>query len=234
MILTRIMIKEKQERISRNRRSRQIPQKSPISSNTTLFLKCIFDNMRIERIDIMPKNKRDEKSQKKELGKVLFLAFILVILLVGINYIVFQTDLLKSHVDDKTLKYISFYNKEKTDSIIIKNIKKMTNKKGESTKNKSSLELTVIGKKNEKYEIVLYGQIDKSAEEFINVFTEHKLKKRKSNLKKLKNSKDGGKIIYQGKIDNNDIILRMWLSKEYSKKIKNNFFEVKIKSGWEQ
>ncbi len=182
----------------------------------------------------MPKNKRDEKSQKKELGKVLFLAFILVILLVGINYIVFQTDLLKSHVDDKTLKYISFYNKEKTDSIIIKNIKKMTNKKGESTKNKSSLELTVIGKKNEKYEIVLYGQIDKSAEEFINVFTEHKLKKRKSNLKKLKNSKDGGKIIYQGKIDNNDIILRMWLSKEYSKKIKNNFFEVKIKSGWEQ
>ena len=110
----------------------------------------------------------------------------------------------------------------------------MKDKKGRTNKNKSSLNLNITGKKNKRYTIVLYDQLDKNDEKFIKVYIKHKNKEIESNLKDLKSSKDGGKILYQGKVDNNNIILRMWISKSCSKKIKNNSFEVKIKSEWEK
>lgn len=180
----------------------------------------------------MPKKKKE--NQKKATIKVISLGLIILILLLGIDYIVFQTNLLKPRIDDKTLQYISFYNKEKTDSLVIKDVKKMKDKKGRTNKNKSSLNLNITGKKNKRYTIVLYDQLDKNDEKFIKVYIKHKNKEIESNLKDLKSSKDGGKILYQGKVDNNNIILRMWISKSCSKKIKNNSFEVKIKSEWEK
>lgn len=172
--------------------------------------------------------------KKKEVVLVISLGIVIVISLLGISYITFQTNLLKPHINSKTLKYISFYNQEKTDSIIIKNIEKIKNSQGRTNKNKSSLSLNITGKKGERYEIILDNKISKEYTKYINTFIEHNGKKIESNLDKLKTSQDGGKIIYQGKIDNRDVILRMWISKKSSKKIKDNFFEIKIKSGWEQ
>lgn len=178
--------------------------------------------------------KKEEEKERKTTIKIISSAIIIVILLLGISYITFKTNLLKPKIDEKTSQYISFYNKEKTDSLVINNIKKRKDKNGKGNKNKHSLKFSITGKKNKKYEIVLYNQLDKEDEKFIKVYIKHKNKEIESNLKDLKSSKDGGKILYQGKVDNNNIILRMWISKSCSKKIKNNSFEVKIKSEWEK
>ena len=182
----------------------------------------------------MPKKEKEKENQKKKTIKVVTSAITILILLLGINYIAFQTNLLNPRIDNKTLQYISFYNKETTDSLIIKNIKKMKDKKGKTNKNKNFLNFNVTGKKNKKYEVVLYDKVDEIDEKCVHIYLEHNNKKIESNLKKLKSSKDGGKIIYQGKVDSNNIILFMWISKSCSKKIKDNFFEVKIKSEWEK
>ena len=66
---------------------------------------------------------KKRKNKKKEIAKTISIIFILIILLLGINYISYQTNFLKPHIDTKTIEYISFYNKEITDSILIKNMK---------------------------------------------------------------------------------------------------------------
>lgn len=177
---------------------------------------------------------KKRKNKQKEIAKTISIILILIILLLGINYIAYQTNFLKPHIDTKTIEYISFYNKEITNSILIKNIRKMSNKKGKTNRNKSSLNLNITGKSGEKYEVVLYSQTANIDENFINTFLEHKNEKKTRILQNLQDSNDGGKIIYQGEVDNSNIILRLWVSKKYSSKVKGNSFEVRIKSGWEK
>ena len=178
------------------------------------------------------KRRRRKKSNRQkhiDNTKRILTCVILSLLVLGLSYIIFQTDILEPSLNEITTSYISFNNKNTTDMLKINNINKKSDKLGKSSWNNKSIVLDIDGEKDKEYQIIVYPIIKDVDNKYIKVYLKDNKELVNTNLDELKDSEDGGKIIYQGKINNNKKILRMWIDKDYKDKINNNSFEIKIK-----
>lgn len=155
---------------------------------------------------------------------------ILVILIIILNIIVYKTDILEVKESTIITNNISFNNSNTTDMLKVPYLKKLSNDKGLSKKNKSYVNFKIAGEKDTKFQIVLYhigNIIDNSYVKFELLSKNERIE---NSLDKVNETKDGGKIIYEGIIDkNNNYNIKMWVDKAYKEDIKNISYEVKIK-----
>lgn len=163
-----------------------------------------------------------------------FLMIIFFCLVLGsvlyLGYYIFGTDSLQPSVNELTMSYISFQNKNATDMFKITNLKKMSEKKGISEKNSCSFPLSLTGNKHTKYQIVLYPLTNVIEDEYLWYSLEGKNVSQRNSLDQLSTLEDGGKIIYQGKLGgSNTFTYRMWIDKEYPNKVLETSFEIKMK-----
>ena len=171
------------------------------------------------------KRKRKNKKKYIEITKKISLCVVLVTLLLGLSYLIFETNILKPRLNELTTSYISFNNKNTTDMLQINNLSKMSDKIGNSNWNNRTLKINVESDENVEYQIIIYKIIQTTENNYIKVSFNNNIK----TLDELELLEDGGRVIYQGKINNNDMFLRMWISKEYKDKVNNNSFEIKIR-----
>ena len=171
------------------------------------------------------KRKRKNKKKYIEITKKISLCVVLVTLLLGLSYLIFETNILKPRLNELTTSYISFDNKNTTDMLQINNLSKMSDKIGNSNWNNRTLKINVESDENVEYQIIIYKIIQTTENNYIKVSFNNNIK----TLDELELLEDGGRVIYQGKINNNDMFLRMWISKEYKDKVNNNSFEIKIR-----
>ena len=167
-----------------------------------------------------------KKSIYKKSASTIFLIIIATI----IGYIISQTNFLTPGVDELTASYISFNNPNSTDILKITNISKMSSYKGISNNNKSYANFKIKGKKNTKYQIILFpiGNTTNDKDVYFN------LKNNRDNITKklsdINSGIDGGKIIYQDILDNdNETTIRMWINNKSRTKQRQISYEVKIK-----
>ena len=155
--------------------------------------------------------------------KKVITCIVLGIFVITLSYLIFKTNILEPKLNELTTSYISFNTKNNSDILEIKNINKMSDTTAKSILNNSSLKLDITGTKNEEYNVVVYknSNID---DKYINCYINKKV-----NLSEVETTKDGGKIIYTGKIDNKTKVLKMWIDKSYKDKVNDNSFEIRIK-----
>jgi len=155
--------------------------------------------------------------------KKVITCIVLGIFVITLSYLIFKTNILEPKLNELTTSYISFNTKNNSDILEIKNINKMSDTTAKSIINNSSLKLDITGTKNEEYNVVVYknSNID---DRYINCYINKKV-----NLSEVETTKDGGKIIYTGKIDNKTKVLKMWIDKSYKDKVNDNSFEIRIK-----
>ena len=165
---------------------------------------------------------------KKRFINKITVCIVLFVLITTLSIILLKTDILKNSINKTTASYISMYNKTTTDILEIKNIEKMSDKKGKSN-NKNSLDIKISGDKTKKYEIVIYPKVKDISNEYIKVYLKDKNELVFKRLSELEDSEDQGKIIYKGDTYNNNMILRLWIDNKYQGNINNNSFEIKIK-----
>jgi len=155
--------------------------------------------------------------------KKVITCIVLGIFVITLSYLIFKTNILEPKLNELTTSYISFNTENNSDILEIKNINKMSDTTAKSILNNSSLKLDITGTKNEEYNVVVYknSNID---DKYINCYINKKV-----NLSEVETTKDGGKIIYTGKIDNKTKVLKMWIDKSYKDKVNDNSFEIRIK-----
>ncbi len=200
----------------------------------------MFVNIIIEGEIAMGKKKRTKKLTKKQLKqrrqllKNTVISTLLLLLVLGVSYLIFVTDVLEPHVNEVTAGYISFYNNDTTDMIKINNLKKLSDDVGKSIVNTRSQELKVTGENNNKYQVVVYPMINNIDLKYINFSITKGEITYTNNLEDMPIGDDEGIIVYQGNVsEGKELTLRMWISKEYEGKIDNNSFSVKINPGQE-
>ena len=173
--------------------------------------------------------KNIKEKRKKELKKKKIITLIIVIFTIFVTYTIINSPILDIKINETTVNYISFYNDNKTDELTIKNIKKLSTKIGKSKWNKSSLEFKINGKNNKEYEIILIPKDNNINEKYIYYYLKKGKETLSSSIDRLNVSQDSEKILYQGKIDNDNIIIKLWISNKYKDKITNNTFEIIIR-----
>lgn len=161
-------------------------------------------------------------NKKKLYFKRIFICSILGILVFLLTYFIFETNILEPKVNEITTSYISFSN-NRTDELKINNIKKLSNKIGKSSFNNSSLKLNITGDNDTLYNIVIYKINSNIDDNYIKCFIDKEI-----TLSEVETTSNNGKIIYSGKINNKNKVLRMWIDKKYKGKVKNNSYEIKI------
>lgn len=181
---------------------------------------------------------KNTKNKKKQIVnnkiKKSSIAFLIIIIVMTISafYLISGTDLLLPSIDEATASYISFNNSKSTDILKINNLKKMKKELGKSALNTHKANFDVSGNKNEYFNIELYSIGNKIENEYIN----YVLKKNDEVievgcLETKEENKNGGIILYQGKIvETNSYEIKMWIDNEYGKKIDNVSYEIKINS----
>lgn len=158
------------------------------------------------------------------------LFFVMLVAVCTLSYYIFQTDELQPSMNELTMSYISFQNKNTTDMFKVTNLFKMSQKKGDSSKNPCSFFLPLSGEKQSKYQIVLYPLTNDIPNSYIWYSLESEKIHQMNSLDQLSSLGDGGIILYQGKLEKeNKFTYRMWIDQEYSKKVGNVSFEIKIK-----
>ncbi len=170
-----------------------------------------------------------KRRTKKEIHKISLVTILLMLLVFSLGYVIIKTNNLFTGTNELTASYISFNNLSSTDMIRINNITRKTEKKAKSLLNPSSISFDVKGQKNKEYEIVLYP-IETSSNEGVKFYLENNKKIVINDLESVPTRTDGGKIIYKGKISNNNkFILRMWINQDNKSQIDNISYEVKVK-----
>ena len=169
-------------------------------------------------------------TRKKHNYKEMTISILLCLLVLGISYMIFATDVLKPSVNQVTASYISFNNRDNTDDIKIDNIKKMSDDIGKSIINNRYNELLVDGEDNSNYEIVVYPLINDIDLNYIKASITMNNKTYTTNLSEVLKSDDGGISIYKGLVEKpQKVIIRMWVSKDYKEDITDTSFRIKIK-----
>ena len=178
-------------------------------------------------------NKKQRK-QKQQLYKNIVISTLMLLLVLGISYLIFETDLLQPSVNEVTASYISFNNKDTTDVIKINNIKKMSNDIGMSIVNTKHSQLLVSGEQNSNYQLVVYPMVNDIDLEYINYAVTIGHDKYTGNLATGTVNSDEGIVVYNGKVNEaKKITIRMWISKEYEGEVNNNSFKIRINPGQE-
>lgn len=173
-------------------------------------------------------NKRQIK-QRQQLYKNTIISTLLVILVLGISYVIFSTDLLQPSVNEVTANYISFNNNDTTDIIKINNIKRMSNDIGKSIVNSKSRQVLISGEENNTYQIVIYPLINNIDLKYVNFSITMDNESYEGNLATNEVTSDEGIVAYTGKVSGKkEATVKMWVSKEYEGEISNNSFKIKI------
>ena len=183
----------------------------------------------------MRKNSRTKKlskrqlRQQKQLYKNIVISTLMCLLVLGISYVIFITDVLQPTVNEVTASYISFNNNDSTDIIKITNIKKMSNDMGKSIVNSKYSRLLISGEKNSNYQVVIYPIINDIDLEYINYALVVDNDTYEGNLATGNMSSDEGIIVYNDVVgENNKVTVKLWVSKEYKGEVNNNSFKIKI------
>ena len=178
----------------------------------------------------MKKSKKKKKYTKKKVRIYTIITFLLLGIVLYVGYHISENDYQKVVMNETTTNYISFYNSYQSDSLKITNLKPMSDRKGESSKNSSNKSFSVQGKKKDRYEIVLYSHGSLIDEKKVNFsLWENKEKVVSGEIINMPENNDGGKIIYEGVIDRKKhFILKMWVDKDYEESTKNLAYEIKI------
>lgn len=183
----------------------------------------------------MKKKKRTKKLTKKQLRqrnqlyKNTAISALLCLLVLGVSYMIFITDILQPKVNRVTASYISFFNNDTTDVIKINDIKKMSNDVGKSVVNTKYRELLVTGEKNSNYQVVIYPVVNNIGLDYINYSITIEGNTYSGNLGDMPFSSDEGIIVYNGRVNNEKkLTIRMWVSKDYDGEVDNNSFKIKI------
>lgn len=175
-------------------------------------------------------SKKKKKQYKKKLRQHSLLCLFLVILVLTFTYILNKQVNKAPQLDELTTSYISFNNNNATDRLTINNLEILSERIGKSKWNKSRVVIPITGEEKQDYEIILYPLHTDTKEEYIELYIQHKKEKIRKKLSELENSSDGGKILYQGKIDHSNVKVNMWISNKYKDKKDQNSFEIKIKA----
>ena len=176
--------------------------------------------------------KKKKTTKKNKQTKSLLNTILLCILVLGISYLIFETNILEPKIDGVTASYISFDNLNSTDMMKIKDLSKLSDEVGKSNLNTSKAEFDVAGKEDKEYQVVLYPTGNAINNKYVNVFLSiNKEKKIQDKLYVMNTLEDGGIIVYQGTLlKENKIKILMWINNTYKGKINNISYEVKIKS----
>ena len=176
------------------------------------------------------KNKKKKNNRIKKRSIVLLI--FIVVLTISVFYLINETKLLIPKIDEATASYISFNNSNSTDMLKINNIKRMKHKIGKSFLNTYKETFNVSGTKNENFNIELYSIGNKIDKKYINyVLLKNNNIIEIGNLENKEETNNGGIILYQGKIiNNNSYELKMWIDEDYKEKPQNVSYEIKINS----
>jgi len=176
--------------------------------------------------------KGKKRYTKKDVLKHAFATFALIVLVILFGYIILNAEWLRPRINELSASYISLKNQSTTDILKINNLRKLTDKKGMSNRNSTFKTFQVTGQKKLNYQIVLYHLGKKIDEEYIKYYL---LNDRGNtfggNLKEQTDTKDGGKIIYEGTIEEGkNWNLKMWVDNDYKDSINNVSYEIRIKT----
>lgn len=168
-------------------------------------------------------------TRKKHNYKEMTISILLCLLVLGISYMIFVTDILKPSVNEVTTSYISFNNRDNTDDITINNISKMSDELGKSIANTKSKNLLITGEDEKNYEVVIYPVINDIDLKYIKASITINNKTYTTNLSDASINSDGGITIYQDMKKDKNILIKMWIDKDYKKEVPNTSFKIKIK-----
>ena len=176
------------------------------------------------------KNKKKKNNRIKKRSIVLLI--FIVVLTISVFYLINETKLLIPKIDEATSSYISFNNSNSTDMLKINNIKRMKHKIGKSFLNTYKETFNVFGTKNENFNIELYSIGNKIDKKYINyVLLKNNNIIEIGNLENKEETNNGGIILYQDKIINdNSYEIKMWIDEDYKEKTQNVSYEIKINS----
>lgn len=174
------------------------------------------------------KEKKNNRIKKRSIVLLIFI----VVLTISVFYLINGTELLIPKIDEATASYISFNNSNSTDMLKINNIKRMKHKIGKSILNTYKETFNVSGTKNENFNIELYSIGNKIDKKYINyVLLKNNNIIEIGNLENKEETNNGGIILYQGKIINdNTYEIKMWIDEDYKEKTQNVSYEIKINS----
>ena len=174
------------------------------------------------------KEKKNNRIKKRSIVLLIFI----VVLTISVFYLINKTKLLIPKIDEATASYISFNNSNSTDMLKINNIKRMKHKIGKSFLNTYKETFNVFGTKNENFNIELYSIGNKIDKKYINyVLLKNNNIIEIGNLENKEETNNGGIILYQGKIINdNSYEIKMWIDEDYKEKPQNVSYEIKINS----
>ena len=174
------------------------------------------------------KEKKNNRIKKRSIVLLIFI----VVLTISVFYLINETKLLIPKIDEATASYISFNNSNSTDMLKINNIKRMKHKIGKSFLNTYKETFNVFGTKNENFNIELYSIGNKIDKKYINyVLLKNNNIIEIGNLENKEETNNGGIILYQGKIiNNNSYEIKMWIDEDYKEKPQNVSYEIKINS----
>lgn len=174
------------------------------------------------------KEKKNNRIKKRSIVLLIFI----VVLTISAFYLINGTELLIPKIDEATASYISFNNSNSTDMLKINNIKRMKHNIGKSFLNTYKETFNVSGTKNENFNIELYSIGNKIDKKYINyVLLKNNNIIEIGNLENKEETNNGGIILYQGKIINdNSYEIKMWIDEDYKEKTQNVSYEIKINS----
>ena len=177
------------------------------------------------------KKKRKRRRKNKINYKLIFSTIIVFLCVLVLSYTMFFTDVLNPTIDELTSSYISF-NNINNDNIKISNLKKMSDRKGNSIFNRSFARFNIYMNKDSKYMIVVKDNnkvIDSNYVYFsLNINNKNITIDKLGNMKRINNNEY---IIYEGENGNKDRInIKMWISKEIKDSVLDTSYEVYIKS----
>ena len=163
------------------------------------------------------------------------LSIFLIIAVTLLFFVLSNSSLLRPKLNEDTIRYISFNNQNTTDMLQITDIKRMSDNMGKSQRNKSYITFSAVGEKNLDYDVILYPIVNTIDYSYIKYSINNQKKIVIDTLEDKEVCEDGGIIIYQGKIKEDQLrTLRLWVSSNYRGKVDSNSFEVRIKSRGEE
>ena len=109
------------------------------------------------------------------------------------------------------------------------NIVVMSDRIGSSDWNPHSVQFEITGEEEQEVEVVLYPLTNTIDEEYIEVGTLMKKELTRYTLERLDSTEDGGKILYKGKVQKEEMTVYLWISKSYKGKKEENSFEIKVR-----
>ena len=174
--------------------------------------------------------KSEKKYTIKDVYRMCIITGVLLLAVICIGGYISSANLDFVPFDELTANYISFNNSNTTDMIKVSNLERLSDTKGISFRNRSNKDFQVLGNKNQKFKIILYHIGTVISDEYIHFSLSHKEKEIiRYTLDQMQETPNGGKIIYEGVIkDNEDWNLKMWVDHSYKGNVKNISYEIRI------